>query len=388
MGWKYKEIIIPEKPLRPSFMRWGVFLVMSVGFCMALFILHATERLPLLKFWNIWLLSCFPLMLFLLGASLQSYIFGVKLRQWTLLTMEAARIDDEWRQWANRYISIVGRCVIFPDKMTAPFLFHHADKVEAQWGLAKRIDYLPESHGLIEQAIRSLLHGIKNAVNTLPVKAELHITVFTDFSRMQWEAIDALFPSIWDDIFPDRILPDTIRVTNEASCDKLERRLKTGEEYFELIMAMQLNGEGKYSDGLSVLLTGTDDMIQKYKINSIYKLLRPMPLNNENLEKDFSVFFKMQAMSCQAKNIIGDSKEVINFLPAIFSVGNKYKIQCKAENIKLLGMFSGLTGPYSDWMMIAFSVDVSELASAPSLIISSAGGWIGSVVYNEKKQTS
>lgn len=96
----------------------------------------------------------------------------------------------------------------------------------------------------------------------------------------------------------------------------------------------------------------------------------------------------MQAMSCQAKNIIGDSKEVINFLPAIFSVGNKYKIQCKAENIKLLGMFSGLTGPYSDWMMIAFSVDVSELASAPSLIISSAGGWIGSVVYNEKKQTS
>ncbi|EAB5457098.1 hypothetical protein DTY81_16705 [Escherichia coli] len=384
MGWKYKEIIIPTKPQKPSFILYGIFLITAIGSGAALFIFHAVNPSPFFQTWNIWLFSCLPVMFFLLAFSLRCYIYGIKLRQWDILNQETIHIKNEWEQWAVRYIAVIGGCVLFPNKITASFLFEHSDSVESQWGLAKRIDYMPKCFPLTEQALHSLLYGIKNAIDGLPSDAELHITLLTDTSGGQSELITSLLSDKWKRIFPDKHLPDVVLVTENHVCNMFERRMTLAEEYFELLLVMQLNGDGQYSDGLAALLLGSDDLICKYKIHSVSRLLRPMPLDKENIEQDFSLFFNIQHPSRQAKVIIGDSKDALHLLPSVFSVGNECGIRCNAEKSIFLEMFSGLPGPFSDWLGIAFAVDVSDFISSPTMIISSSGGWVNTVIPEAK----
>lgn len=384
MGWKYKEIIVPAKPQKPSFILYGIFLITAVGSGVALFIFHAANLFPLFQTWNIWLLSCLPVMFFLLAFSLRCYIYGIKLRQWDILNQETVRIKNEWEQWAMRYIAVVGGCVLFPDKITASFLFNHSESVESQWGLAKRIDYMPKCFPLTEQALHSLLYGIKNAIARLPSDAKLLITLLTDAYDGQSELITSLLSDKWKIIFPDKHLPDVVLVTENHVCDMFEHRMILAEEYFELLLVIQLNGDGRYSDGLAALLLGSDDMICKYKTHSVSRLLRPMPLDKENVEHDFSLFFNIQLPSRKAKVIIGDSKDALHLLPSVFSVGNECGIRCNAERAIFLEMFSGLPGPFSDWLGIAFAVDVSDFISSPVMIISNSGEWVNTVIPEAK----
>lgn len=321
---------------------------------------------------------------FLLAFSLRCYIYGIKLRQWDILNQETVRIKNEWEQWAMRYIAVVGGCVLFPDKITASFLFNHSESVESQWGLAKRIDYMPKCFPLTEQALHSLLYGIKNAIARLPSDAKLLITLLTDAYDGQSELITSLLSDKWKIIFPDKHLPDVVLVTENHVCDMFEHRMILAEEYFELLLVIQLNGDGRYSDGLAALLLGSDDMICKYKTHSVSRLLRPMPLDKENVEHDFSLFFNIQLPSRKAKVIIGDSKDALHLLPSVFSVGNECGIRCNAERSIFLEMFSGLPGPFSDWLGIAFAVDVSDFISSPVMIISNSGEWVNTVIPEAK----
>lgn len=145
--------------------------------------------------------------------------------------------------------------------------------------------------------------------------------MLTDAYDGQSELITSLLSDKWKIIFPDKHLPDVVLVTENHVCDMFEHRMILAEEYFELLLVIQLNGDGRYSDGLAALLLGSDDMICKYKTHSVSRLLRPMPLDKENVEHDFSLFFNIQLPSRKAKVIIGDSKDALHLLPSVFSVG-------------------------------------------------------------------
>ncbi|AKJ43184.1 hypothetical protein [Pragia fontium] len=380
MGWEYKEVIMSDRPKRPSLFRWILAAAASIGVGVMLFILQVTRHPMLLQSWSIWLLTCLPIVICLLLFSIQSYFFGLALGQWELLQHESLRVKQEWNYWAERYISVVSSCVLFPDKITASLLMNNAGNLEAQWGLIRRIDYLSKKTSQIYQAIHTLLNSIEQKVIALPIKEGLRITVLIDTPLNQRDSIRATLIEVWQDVFPNKPLPSYINITEQLSCSSLDLQLRQAKTDYELLLVIQLHGKDDYSDGLAIFLLATDDIEQKYNLKTIARILRPMLLDMDNLKTELEVFLYMQTTSHQTKDIISDSQKVITLLPEIFPVGEKYGVIWNTQDVRLIEMFMGISGPFSEWLIMALAVDCSNLNSTPSLAISVGGNWVTTVV--------
>ncbi|MCX9063851.1 hypothetical protein NLN94_23430, partial [Citrobacter portucalensis] len=73
MGWERHRIITPIPPEPLSLWRWILAGVLSVIVSVLFFVLHATEHLFFINDVNIWLISIFPVFLWLIIASVRAY---------------------------------------------------------------------------------------------------------------------------------------------------------------------------------------------------------------------------------------------------------------------------------------------------------------------------
>ena len=333
-----------------------------------------------LQSWNIWFISLLPIFSYVFAFIFRCYYFWWVTGYWETVKQNALQLQRFDNLWAERYMAVIGSCVLFPDKITAPFLINHSKNLEAQWGLIRRINYLPEKPNLVDLAILTLLDSIEQTIIDLPSEDEIHITLVIDVPSEQRDEVCSSLIDGWSSTFPDKPVPKSIDITDRLSSDWIETQLSQGSIAYELLLVVQLQGKNDYSDGLAVFLLATDDTDEKYPLNSIARVLRPRPLDTAELASDLASFLRIQTLSHQTKNIIADSQKAIAMLPDIFLSGQKYGIAWRANDVLLLEMFMGTTGPFSEWLLMAFAIDVASLHSTPSLALSITGKWVTTVV--------
>lgn len=380
MGWKYEEDDVSDKPNKPSIFYYLLALIFAFVCGLILHYLHIKKELWVNISNDFIIIYYLPVSLVMLLFVFHCYLFGRNLQAWNIRVIEQARVLEEWRRWAARNVVLLDGFVLLPDKMTASYLYEHPDVVEAQWGLAKKITYLSLSVSKIKDLFNSLLYAIKDSINKLPQDYDMKITLFNDYPASQWLVLENAFSEAWQILFPERRLLKRVNVSDNFSIEHMDEWFRQGGNDYQLSVVLQLNGKDNYSDSIATMIFAVDDLYADKQPAFKAKILRVMPLDENEIESDFSVFFRLQSDACQAKYLVGDNKNIMRYLPAIYKTAKERNINLKPENIKINEMFSGLQGPFAEAILIAFSSDLSRKINAPCLVISNSGGWVGTVI--------
>ncbi|PVZ79331.1 hypothetical protein C9426_33960 [Serratia sp. S1B] len=380
MAWQRQIPSLPEQPAPPASGRWLLGFMLAIIVSIMLFLLHAANHLGGLQAVNIWLVAVIPLVGYLLAFSLRSYLFGQALSQYHFLQDEAQTAQREWHQWAERYMAVLASCVLLPDKITASFLVKQPADLPSQLGLTRRIDYLTEGQMSVRFAITTLLGIIADPLTKLPQTQPLHVTLVTD-SDMEQETLSTLFSEGWLTTMPGHPAPLDVSVQSSLSYDLIESRIREAQEAVDLILVLQLEGEERYSDGLSVFLLTPDDAAKKHALPVTGRLLRPMLLDPQHLASEMALFFDTQPLSLKAPGLLGDCRDFLaltyQIVPTCSDKGGALTI----DKVMTLERAIGLTGPLSAWLLAGLCVDFCRCQEIPYLMFSqSAPYWFVSTV--------
>ncbi|HBQ1337467.1 type VI secretion protein [Klebsiella pneumoniae] len=331
-----------------------------------LFILHASGTIETLSAMNIWWVSLAPAGCWLLAFCLRCWQWDRELKEYQFLQKEAERGQLKWEAWAGRYLAVLGSAVLLPDHISAA---RWGDERPQQYGLTRRINYLPAEEPVQLSAMHALLTSIEERVQCLPEELPLYVTLITDNPSPE---LTSSFSNLWKEHIPGRAVPDDITVTGSFSLSEVEERLKQPVLTVNLLLVIQLNGGTAYSDGLTVLLLTSDDVAQKYHLPHSSRLLRPMPLDMTNFEDDITLFLETQTVACHTPSVIGDAKKWTERSAALITQGGKMHTPWKAEDIALLEKWCGIPGPAAPWLLTALAADLVSLRKQPLLALFSS----------------
>lgn len=303
MGWVRTKALTMEQPSAPSLTRWLFAGVLMAIIGVLLFILHASGTVKILSVINIWWVSLMPAGCWLLIFCLRCYLWNRNLKAHQFLLKEAEYGQQRWEDWAGRWLAVLGSAVLLPDHISAA---HWGSERPQQYGLTRRINYLPAEEPVQLSAMHALLTSIEERVQCLPEELPLYVTLITDNPSPE---LTSSFSNLWKEHIPGRAVPDDITVTGSFSLSEVEERLKQPVLTVNLLLVIQLNGGTAYSDGVAVLLLTSDDVAQKYHLPHSSRLLRPMPLDMTNFEDDITLFLETQTVACQTPSVIGDAKK-------------------------------------------------------------------------------
>lgn len=363
MGWVRTKALITEQPPAPSLTRWLLAGVLMAITGVLLFILHASGTVKILSVTNIWWVSLMPAGCWLLIFCLRCYLWDRALKAHQFLLKEAEYGQQQWEAWAGRWLAVLGSTVLLPDHISAA---RWEDERPLQYGLTRRIDYLPAEEPVQLSAMHALLTSTEKCVQCLPAELPLHVTLVTDNPSPE---LTSGFSQIWKEHIPGRALPDDITVTGSFSFSEVEERLKQPVLTVNLLLVIQLNGWAEYSDGLAALLLTSDDVAQKYHLPHSSRLLRPMPLDMTNFEDDVTLFLETQTIACRTPSVIGDAKKWTERSAALITQGSKIHAPWKAEDIVLLEKWCGIPGPAAPWLLTALAADLVRLRKQPLLAL-------------------
>lgn len=365
MGWKRTKALTSELSPAPSMMRWFMSGVLMATIGVLLFILHASGTVKLLTEFSIWWISLTPPGIWLFLFCLRGWLWGKEVDEHEFLKKEAERGQKQWEAWSERYLAILGSCIFLPDKISVACL---CDSLPQQYGLVRKINYLPD--GTAFGAATVLLKGMEDALRLLPSTLPLHVTLITDLP-VGGMAED--FSTAWKFLFPERAVPDDITITCTLSMSRVEERLKQPVLTVDLLLVMQLCGGDAYSDGLIALLMTSDDVAQKYRLPHPARLLRPMPLDIDRFDEDFTLFFDTQTAACRTTRVLGDSLSWESVAGSLMSIGNTHNAVWEPAERMLLEKWCGIPGPAAPWLLTALAADLVCLNKAPLLTLFSSG---------------
>ena len=333
MGWVRTKALTMEQPSAPSLTRWLFAGVLMAIIGVLLFTLHASGTVKILSVINIWWVSLMPAGCWLLIFCLRCYLWD--------------------RDLKAHHISAA----------------HWGSERPQQYGLTRRINYLPAEEPVQLSAMHALLTSIEERVQCLPEELPLYVTLITDNPSPE---LTSSFSNLWKEHIPGRAVPDDITVTGSFSLSEVEERLKQPVLTVNLLLVIQLNGGTAYSDGLAVLLLTSDDVAQKYHLPHSSRLLRPMPLDMTNFEDDITLFLETQTVACHTPSVIGDAKKWTERSAALITQGGKMHTPWKAEDIALLEKWCGIPGPAAPWLLTALAADLVSLRKQPLLALFSS----------------
>ncbi len=130
MGWERHRIITPVAPESLSLWRWALVGILSIIVSILLFVLHATDHLLFINDVNIWLVSLFPVFLWLIIASIRGYLYGRALEYYEFLQKEILISQREWQSWGQRSIVVMNSCVLLPETITVSFIADNSTNIE------------------------------------------------------------------------------------------------------------------------------------------------------------------------------------------------------------------------------------------------------------------
>ena len=369
MGWKRQNICLPERPRAPSMWRWGTAGVLLSITGILLFTLHVSASFPFLSNINIWIISLFPVVLWLLLVCIRGALFSHEFEKYEFLQRESAFAQSQWQQWGGRNFSILNSCVLLPGKVTASLLINEAGNFENQFGLITRIDYLAKLNSST-QAILILLKTMAECIIALPDDIHLHVTLITDGSPDASQQLEKSFKNMWYTSFPSCSPPISVKVENNLPLYHLDSILNSNEPRCELFFVIQLNGGSRYSDGLAAFLLTNDDTAHHYSLMETCRLLRPMPLDMSNLKEDLTTYFTTQTDATKTQVVIADCQKVDLLNSQLYPIGHRYGARWQVENSVILEKFIGIPGPFSGWLSAGLAADMAQSTSESYLTVS------------------
>ncbi|NTZ51634.1 MULTISPECIES: type VI secretion protein [Citrobacter freundii complex] len=359
MGWERHNILTPKEPETLSLWRWIIAGLLSLLAGILFFVLHAKKYVLFLGEFNIWLVTLFPVVLWILLASLRGYLYSRALEEFEFLQKEILFAQSKWQLWGERSFVVLNSCVLLPDKITVAFLANQSKNLENQYGLVRRIDYLPQVKNQYH-ATTVLLNCISESLNVLPTAIPLHVTFITDAPPEMRRLLNVNFHSIWQASLPGRPQPSSVRVETQFPCYRLDVNLKNAEVRSDLVLVLQFNGQNSYSDGMAAFLLVSDDVARNYSLKGKCRLLRPMPLDKSCLTQDLTTFFTTQVCAKNAKAIVSDCQSIDSLNVQLYPMGHSYGAHWQVDNSVILEKYMGIPGPFSGWLCAGVASDMAQ----------------------------
>ncbi|EIK93127.1 hypothetical protein PMM47T1_28513 [Pseudomonas sp. M47T1] len=364
--------------------RWVSAAVVAVLACVLLFLLHASERIPLLHTFNIWAFSGSPLLVWILAFGARAHAYGGALSRYQFLEEEAQGAQQSWQGWAQRYLAVSASCVLLPDQVSASVLTQGPSGLPPRTGQVRRIADLPVQVERAQTGLQLLVQALAPALQALPTAQELRITLLSDVDPGQYEALRDALQQTWSTTM-SQPLPATVTVADELSYRWIDETLKTASAAIELILVLQVHGEEAYSDGLAALLLCPDSLAFALKLPVTAGLLRPMPLDNDALDSEFPLFLQTQTSACQATGLLADDADWLSLTGKMFAVAGAHGASLKVESQWTQESLCGLSGPLGHWLVTALGVEMVRHQRKPLLVLAQEESqhWISTVTTGE-----
>ncbi|MBF6635304.1 hypothetical protein ITX54_01285 [Rouxiella silvae] len=381
MAWQRQKLVTTGQPPSRLLGHWLLSLLLPVIIGIILFILHSSDSLSFVTSINIWIFSLLPILLWTVTFIVYSFLYGRKVEHCHFQEQQAEKSHQEWQAWSERYMAVLGSCVLLPDMITANFVEKKPPKLEMQYNLTRRINYLDKTLPPIHQAILVLLKSLSQQISALPDRQRLTVTLLTDVDARQHVILTSVFLKQWAKVFPKFQEPEKIDAVSSLSYNLIDKYLKQTTESVYLILILQLEGKQKYSDGLGIFLLAADDAVKKLAVPIEGRLLRPMPIDPTQLDIELSLFLETQDIALQASGLAGGSKALSALIPTILPVISDMAGAVRLENVQILEQYIGIPGPFSAWLTAGFVLDFVRIQNVHYLVFSqSDADWFVSTI--------
>ncbi|HAN5621880.1 type VI secretion protein [Escherichia coli] len=329
-----------------------------------LFIIHASGHVKTLNMLSIWWFSLTPPGIWFLLFLLRCWQWNNQIDKYLFLKKENEYAQMQWEVWAERYLVISASSVMLPGGVTAGAILKSlADTLPSGYLLTKRLKN-------INTPVTSALASLQLSICQLPAALPVNVTLITDQPDSE---IRSAFVSAWEALFPQRVVPDNIKVTPDFSMGWVDERLKQPVLTVDLILVIQLNGGNAYSDGLAALLLTSDDVAQKYNLPHPARLLRPMSLDINKFNDEFTLFLETQTAACRTARVLGDCYHWEKIAAPLMTIGNQYGAGWEPSGRMLLEKWCGIPGPAAPWLLTALAADLVCLGNDSLLTLFSSG---------------
>ncbi|WP_455916870.1 hypothetical protein [Pantoea agglomerans] len=384
MSWERQKSHVTPMPEEPSILIWligGLAALVAGGL---IFVLHANQLLGAGQNYNIWVVSGSPPLIWIFCICLRAWLYNNGVDKHEFESKEADYSQQQWTEWAGRYLAVMSSEVILPQSLTVPMFIPESTELEEYNGLARRLDISPAIAASLKQ-----LEGVKVALMRLPTDIALKAFLLTD-SPEEDAALKATFEDCWRELMPTERPVPTLSVQRSLSFDSVERRIKTPDISVELVMVQQLCGRDRYSDALATLLLTTDDVATKYELDHDVRLLRPMSLEGDDLFSEFDLYFSTQTQAINTQHIIGDHDRWGQSFSLMLKASELYQGHWKTEQLHWLETYAGRCGPFSSWIMTAIVSDAVQLLKIDCLMLSEGEEqrFINTVTTGNKNESS
>lgn len=385
MAWNRRAPDVIEAPAPLSMIRWLGAGLLAVIIGIGMFVLVVSGRLPELGSLNPWMLAASPLLVWLLAFAVRSYTYGGALGHFQFLEEQADDAKAAWNQWAQRSFGVQASCVVLPEQVSAAVIAQGTPGGPRRPGEVCRIAELPAAGDeRVDVASQKLFAGLGPALNALPADRDLRVTVACDLDADGLEAFRAAWGKAWFKTMPGRsqVKPTFV---SELSLQWLEDNLKAPGSAIELILVLQVNGAKAYSDGLAALLLCPDALAQEWDLPVQGRLLRPMPLDVEQLDTEIPLFLETQLAARNAIGILADSAQWRPSLGSLLSMGSAQQVKFQVGQQWIQESLCGVPGPFSAWLLAALGLEMSRHFQQPLVLLSQepAQRWISTVATGE-----
>ena len=384
MGWDRQAPHVVEAPKPPVPGRWLLAALIAVLVCVLLFLLHTSERMPLLSTLNIWALSASPLVVWILAFAARAYAYGTALSHCQFLEEEAQSVQRSWQAWAQRYLAVSASCVLLPDQVSASVLTQGSFDLLPRTGQARRIAALPVGPERTQAGLQMLIQALVPALHALPTGRELRVTLLSDADPREYEALrDTWQQSL---VITMRLpLPVTVTLISELSYRWINETLKAATAVIDLILVLQVHGEDSYSDGLAALLLCPDSLAIALELPITAGLLRPMPLDIDVLDSELPLFLQTQVSACRATGMLADAADWQPLTGKMLAVAGAHGASLNVEQQWIQESLCGLSGPFGHWLVAALCVEIVRHQREPLLVLAreESRHWMSTVVTGE-----
>lgn len=356
MSWERQKATITAEPEEPSTMLWLMACLVAIITGVLLFVLHANQFLGTLQKFNLWIVAGSPLFLWLVMICLRSWLYNHAMDKHQFESDEAEYAQQQWTDWAGRYLAVLYSRVILPAELTpARFIQSPAD-LEQSNALGRRIALPPG-----ENVFSALLGGLDESLIQLCADLPFGVTLLTDASDPE-EHLQKAFSAAWIQHFGLTLSAPLLTILNTRSFSSVEERIKTPTLDVELLLVHQTQGGDVYSDALAALLLTSDDVATKYRFDHHARLLRPMSIEpTEDLSLAFDTFLSTQSQAIKTDVLLGDGTAWGKVFSTLLGSAKNYEGHWKPQQCHWLEEYAGRSGPFSPWIMAAVASDTVAL---------------------------
>ncbi|MBS9439905.1 hypothetical protein EAE91_22980 [Photorhabdus noenieputensis] len=365
MGWNKPVIAIQQEPVSPVLWHWLVSGMLIIYIGMTCYVLWSGQ----IRSQQWWIIFGAVGLIWLAAFGLRLYLFGHRLGIYHFWNQERQYIDREWQNWANRHMSVLHNGVFLPDKITAGTIVQEEPKIAVQYGEKKVIDYFSWSENKWRDSVQILLHSAERAISDIPPDRQICATVITHGSVQEYEKLKMILQEKWQSIFPARKPLSQLNLVPYLSAMQIEHWLKDPASEVQLLILLQIENTGQFSEGLGVLLMATDDLTQKFALTEKARIYRPMEIDAENFEQQFKTFINTQSFAKEAIGMLGGDNDMYSYTSQIMPVIQEQNAALKLERIKNIEKFIGVFGPNAYWLATGLAIDLSQYHSGNYLVL-------------------